>query len=44
MVPVWESDDEIGIKPSADLNDLNLLSTERMMRMSDGDESRRGLG
>jgi hypothetical protein len=44
MVPVRESDDEIGIEPSAELDDLDLLSTERVMGMGDGDESRRGLG
>ena len=44
MVPVRESDDEIGIEPSAELDDLDLLSAERVMRMGDGDESRRGLG
>jgi hypothetical protein len=44
MVPVRESDDEIGIEPSADLDDLDLLSAERVMGMGDGDESRRGLG
>jgi hypothetical protein len=44
MVPVRESDDEIGVEPSADLDDLDLLSAERVMRMSDGDESRRRLG
>jgi hypothetical protein len=44
MVPVRESDDEIGIEPSADLDDLDLLSAERMMGMGDGHESRRGLG
>jgi hypothetical protein len=44
MVPVRESDDEIGIETSADLDDLDLLSTERVMGMGDGDESRRGLG
>jgi hypothetical protein len=46
MVAVRESDDEIGIEPSADLDDLELLSTERVMGMGDGDgdESRRGLG
>ena len=43
MVPVRESDDEIGIEPAAELNDLDLLSTKRVMRMSDGDESRRRL-
>ena len=44
MVPVRESDDEIGIEPSAELDDLDLLSTERVMGMGDGHESRRGLG
>ena len=44
MVPVRESDDEIGIEPSADPDDLDLLSAERVMGMGDGDESRRGLG
>jgi hypothetical protein len=42
MVPVRESDDEIGIEASADLDNLDLLSAERVMRMGDGDESRRG--
>ena len=44
MVPVRESDDEIRIEPSAELDDLDLQSAERMMRMGDGDESRRSLG
>ena len=44
MVPVRESDDEIGIEPPAELDDLDLLSAERVMGMGDGDESRRGLG
>ena len=44
MVPVRESDDEIGIEASADLDDLDLLPAERVMGMGDGDESRRGLG
>ena len=44
MVPVRESDDEIGVEPSADLDDRDLLSAERVMRMGDGDESRRRLG
>ena len=43
-MPVRESDDEIRIGPSAELDDLDLLSAEWMMRMSDGDESRRRLG
>src|SRR4051794_4807490 len=44
MVPVGESNDEIRIEPSAEPDDLDPLSAERMMRMSDGDESRRSLG
>jgi hypothetical protein len=44
MVPVRESDDEIGIDPSAEQDDLDLLSAERVMRMGDGDESQRWLG
>jgi hypothetical protein len=44
MVSVRESDDEIGIEASADLDDLELLSAERVMGMGDGYESRRGLG
>jgi hypothetical protein len=44
MVPVRESDDEIGVEPAADLDDLDLLSAEWVMRMRDGDESRRRLG
>jgi hypothetical protein len=41
MVPVREPDNEIRIEPSAELNDLDLLSAKRVMRMGDGDESRR---
>jgi hypothetical protein len=44
MVPVRESDDEIGVEPSAEQDDLDLLSAERVMRMGDGDESQRRLG
>jgi hypothetical protein len=44
MPPVRESDDEIRINPSAELEDLDALAAERMMRMGDGDESRRRLG
>ena len=44
MVPAGEPDDEIRIGPSAELDDLDPLSAEWMMRMSDGDESRRSLG
>jgi hypothetical protein len=44
MVPARKSDDEIGIEPSAELDDLDFLSAERVMGMGDGHESRRGLG
>ena len=44
MVPVREPDDEIGIEPSAELDDLDLLSAERVMRMGDGHETGRRLG
>jgi hypothetical protein len=44
MVPVRESDDEIGIEFSAEQDDLDLLSAERVMRMGDGDGSQRRLG
>jgi len=44
VAPVWEADDEIGISPSAQTNDLDALTAEGMMRMGDGDESRRRLG
>jgi hypothetical protein len=44
MVPVRESDDEIGIEPSAEQDDLDLLTAERVMRMGDSDESQRRLG
>ena len=44
MVPVRESDDEIGIEPSTELDDLDPLSAKRVMRMGDGDEARRRLG
>ena len=44
VAPVREPDDEIGISPSAQANDLDALTTEGVMRMGDGDESRRRLG
>jgi hypothetical protein len=44
MPPVGESDDEIRINSPAEPDDLDPLSAERMMRMGDGDESRRRLG
>jgi hypothetical protein len=42
--PVRESDDEIRINSPAETDDLDPLAAERMMRMGDGDESRRRLG
>jgi hypothetical protein len=44
MVPVRESDNEIRIETSPELDDLDLLSAERVMRMGDGNGSRRRLG
>jgi hypothetical protein len=44
MSPVRESDDEIRIKSATEPDDLDPLSAQRMMRMRDGDESRRQLG
>lgn len=44
MPPVRESDDEIGIDSPAEPDDLDPLSTERMMRMGDRHESQRWLG
>lgn len=44
MPPVGESDDEIRITSPAEPDDLDPLSAERMMRMGDGDETRRRLG
>jgi hypothetical protein len=44
VAPVGEPDDEIGISPSAQANDLDALAAEGVVRMGDGDESRRRLG
>jgi hypothetical protein len=44
MVAVRESDDEIRIEPSAELDDLDPLSAKRVVRMGDGDEVQRRLG
>jgi hypothetical protein len=44
MVTVRESDDEIRIESPAELNNLDTLSAERVMRMGDGDKSQRRLG
>ena len=44
MVAIRESDDEIGVGSTTELDDLDLLSAERVKRMDDGDESQRRLG
>ncbi len=44
MSTVRESDDEIRINSPAEPDNLDPLSAERMMGVSDGDESRRRLG
>jgi hypothetical protein len=44
MAAVRESDDEVGIGPAAEPDDLDPLAAEGVMRMGDGDESRRRLG
>jgi hypothetical protein len=44
VAPVREPDDEIGVSSSAQANDLDALTAEGVMRMGDGDESRRRWG
>ena len=41
---VREPDDEVGIDPPAQANDLDMLTAEGVMRMGDGDKSRWRLG
>jgi hypothetical protein len=41
---VREPDDEVGVEPPAQANDLDALTAEGVMRMGDGDESRRRRG
>jgi hypothetical protein len=41
---VGEADDEIGVDPPAQADDLDALTAEGMVRMGDGDRSRRQLG
>ena len=41
---VRESDDEVGVEPPAQADDLDALTAEGVVRMGDGDESRRWLG
>jgi hypothetical protein len=43
-MPVRGHDNEIRIAPSANSDDLNTLAPKRMMRMGDGDKSRRWFG
>ena len=44
VAPVGEHDNQVGIVPSAQANDLDAMTAEGMMRMGDGDESRRRRG
>jgi hypothetical protein len=44
MSSVREPDDEVGVDPPAQANDLDMLTAERVMRMGDGDKSRWRLG
>ena len=44
VAPVREHDNQVRIVPSAKANDLDALTPKGMMRMGDGDESRRRLG
>ena len=44
MTPVRGHDDEVRIIPTTNSNDLDPLAPKGMMRMSDGDKSRRRLG
>ena len=44
VAPVREPDDEVGIFPAAKANDLDPLTAQGMMGMSDGDESPRRWG
>ena len=44
MSSVREPDDEVGVDPPAQANDLDMLTAEGVMRMGDGDESRWRLG
>jgi len=44
VAPVRQHDDKVGIVPSAKLDDLDTLPPKRVMRMSDGNKSRRRSG
>jgi hypothetical protein len=41
VAPVGEHNDQVRIVPSAKANDFDALTPKGMMRMGDGDESRR---
>ena len=44
MTPVGEHDDKVRIVPAVKTNDLDALAPKGMVRMSDGDKSRRWSG
>jgi hypothetical protein len=44
VAPVREPDDEVGVGPPAQANDLDALTAEGVMRVGNRDESRRRLG
>jgi hypothetical protein len=44
VASVREPDDEVGVDPPAQADDLDTPAAEGVMRMGDGDESRRRLG
>jgi hypothetical protein len=44
VTPVREHDDKVRIVPAATTNDLDALAPKGMMRMGDGDKSRRWSG
>jgi hypothetical protein len=44
MAPVGEYDDQVRIISAANSDDFDALAAKRMMRMGDGDKSRRWLG
>ncbi len=44
VTAVGQPDDDIGMLTATEADDGQLLSAERMMRMGNGHESRRGLG
>jgi hypothetical protein len=44
VTPVREHDDKVEIVPAVKTNDLDALAPKGMVRMGDGDKSRRWLG